>query len=157
MAEKDEGAVTRLDAARKIVHENELIGKSAIGICDLFSFDEKSKSIAAEGLDGLEASGETTAFHTSITGILRSAVANEKRVGLFLLTDGHDFEGVSAQQIGQQARNLHTPIYPIPLGRTVQLPDIELTMVSAQPSTFVKQKVRLEAAAKFSFLVARVR
>ncbi len=155
MAEKDADGSTRLDAARRLVQEHQLTGESSLGICRVYAFDADSRSAVPEDLDSLQAAGETTYFDTSLSGILRSLTNREQCVGLFVFTDGHDFEGVPPERLGQLARQHHVPIYPVPLGRTVHLPDVAVTMISTQPSIFIGQGTRLEAAVRFRSCGAR--
>ena len=155
MAEKDAESLTRLDAARQLLRKHKLNGRSPLGTTRLFSFDSDSRPLALEALDALTPNGETTLFNTSIGNVMHTLTGKEQAVGLFLFTDGHDFEGQPPERLGRIARQYKLPIYPIPLGRTINLPDVALSMVSAQPSTFIRQKTRLEAAARFRSSPAR--
>ncbi|HUF64185.1 MAG TPA: hypothetical protein VMN36_19065 [Verrucomicrobiales bacterium] len=155
MAEKDADGSTRLDAARLLVQKHQLNGKSPLGICRVYAFDADSRPALPQDLESLQAAGETTYFDTSLSGILRSLTNREQCVGLFVFTDGHDFEGVPPERLGQLARQHGVPIYPVPLGRTVHLPDVAATMISTQPSIFIGQETRLEAALRFRSCGAR--
>lgn len=155
MAEKDAGSLTRLDAARQLIRKHELHGTTALGTTRLFSFDSDSRPLAPDALDTLTASGETTLFNTALGNLMHTLSGKEQAVGLFVFSDGHDFEGLPPERLGKIASQYKLPIYPIPLGRTVNLPDVSLSMVSAQPSTFIRQKTRLEAAVRFRSCPAR--
>ena len=155
MAEKDADSLTRLDAARQLIRKHELNGRSPLGTTRLFSFDSDSRPLLPAALDTLTPSGETTFFNTSLGNLMHTLTGKEQAVGLFLFTDGHDFEGQPPERLGKIARQYKLPIFPIPLGRTINLPDVSVSMVSAQPSTFIRQKTRLEAAVRFRSCPAR--
>lgn len=147
MREKDtQGGLPRLDAARQLLRENGLHGTSALGEVRLFSFSENARAITPDGLALLRADGETTRFHESLSTALAELRTEEHCVGLFVLSDGHDFEMTPPAHTAQIARANRAPIYTIPLGRTQTFPDISVRMASYQPSTFVKQRVKLQAA-----------
>lgn len=149
MAEKDADGSTRLDAARALIAKHHLAGRSDIGLGQVHQFDVESKPVAPENLDNLQPTGETTHFDASLRQVFKSTKSDQRSAGLILFTDGHDFEGIPPERTGKAALQQHVPIYPVPLGKTVQLPDIGVTMISTQPMTFVQQKARLEAAVKF--------
>ncbi len=155
MGELDESASSRLDAGRRLIRQHQLVGESPLGNSRLHAFDTESRPVTAEGLNALQANGDTSFFNTSISSVLRSLGTKENCVGLFLFSDGHDFEGVPPERLGKLSQQYRTPIYPVPLGKTVHLPDVAVFMVSTQPSTFVKQKSRLDAAVRFRSCGAR--
>ena len=155
MAEVDESASSRLDAGRRMIRQHKLVGESPLGNIHLHAFDTESRPVTTEDFNALQANGDSSFFNTSLSGILRTLGTKENCVGLFLFTDGHDFEGVPPERLGKLARQYRTPIYPVPLGKTVHLPDVAVFMVSTQPSTFVKQRSRLDAAVRFRSCGAR--
>ena len=141
---------TRLDTARRLLAESGLAGsggaeESEIGELRFFQFDESATPLVAQQLPALEATGETTAFHQSVSSILGELESGENGVGLFLFSDGHDFEMVSAKRTGQIARSKQVPIYPVALGKEQLVPDLSVNIASYQPHTFIKQMVRIQA------------
>ncbi len=144
------GQVRRLDAARRILAESGLMNaeKDAPGEVRLFEFAENSRPLAAGEIPALEATGETTRFHQSLSAVLDALRTDEHGVGLFLFSDGHDFEMVSAERTAQLARSKQVPIYPVAMGKQQTIPDVSLHIASYQPYTFVKQQSRLQAAVR---------
>ncbi|MEX2577681.1 MAG: vWA domain-containing protein [Verrucomicrobiales bacterium] len=151
MGEADSaGQMRRLDAARRILAESGLMTteKEAPGEVRLFAFSGGSRPLASGELPAVDAVGETTLFHQSVSEVLDALGKDEHGVGLFLFSDGHDFEMVSAERTAQLARSKHVPIYPIALGTQQTIPDVSLHIASYQPYTFVKQQSRLQAAVR---------
>ena len=149
MAEKDASGASRLDAARALIRRYQMEGESPAGEFKVWQFDSDSRIVPPGGLDFLKPAGTTTQFDTSLGNVLRSLSGSEQYPGLFVFTDGHDFEHVPVARLGKLARSMRVPIYPVSVGRAVEVPDISVAMISSQPSTFVKQKSRLEAALRF--------
>ena len=150
MKERDApGQTTRMDAARKMLIESKLIPNSGvdigIGETRFFQFDETAAPLSAEQLPHLRPIGETTRFHQSIRSILSGLGRGENCIGLFLFSDGHDFEQKPARRTAELARAKLAPIYPIALGKPQTIPDAALSIASYQPSTFIKQQVQIQA------------
>ncbi len=150
MAEADgEDQATRLDTAKKMIAESGLLESedvsSQIGEVRWLHFDEDAIVIDPGYLPSLRPKGESTALHTSINTVLGELRPGENGVGLFLFSDGHDFEMVSPRRTGQLARAKHIPIYPVALGKEQLIPDISVSIASYQPHTFIKQIVRIQA------------
>ena len=133
---------SRIDTARKLRADSGLIGAkqaSKLGDVRLFGFDEDARSLPENGLLTLAADGGTTSFHSSISSILNAVKTDEQCVGMFVFSDGHDFENVPVNQTSQLARARQTPIFPIPIGKQQTIPDITVNIASYSPYTFVKQ------------------
>ncbi|HEX2749184.1 MAG TPA: hypothetical protein VHM91_14350, partial [Verrucomicrobiales bacterium] len=135
----------RIDAARKLLRDNGLDGPSPLGEVRLFSFSDTARPQTADGLAVLRPEGETTRFHESLGTVFGGIGPGENCVGLFVLSDGHDFEMTPAARTAQLARANRTPVYTIPFGKSQPFPDISVRMASWQPYTFVKQHVKLQA------------
>lgn len=135
----------RIDAARKLMHDNGMDAPSALGDVRVFSFSDTARPLNADSLAVLRADGETTRVHESLASVLRTVAPEENCVGLFVLSDGHDFEMTPAGRTAQLARASRTPLFTIPFGRAQAFPDISVRMASWQPYTFVKQRVKLQA------------
>lgn len=153
MNEKDDqDQATRLDTARRLLAESGLIGPSdaggEIGEVRLFHFDATANPLAPRLLPALEATGETTLFHQSITSTMESLRTGEHCIGLFLFSDGHDFELTPSQHTAQLARSRQTAIYPVALGRDQTIPDVSVNIASYQPYTFVKQRAQVQATVR---------
>ncbi|MFN0129955.1 MAG: hypothetical protein ACKV19_25095 [Verrucomicrobiales bacterium] len=140
----------RLDAARRALAESGLFAASELGELRVFAFDADARIAAADVLPSLAPVGETTRFHQSLTTLLGTLRPGEQSAGLFLFTDGHDFEKVSAARTGQAARARRTPIFPVMIGKPRLIPDVAVHMASHQPFTFVGQRVRLQAVVRFT-------
>ena len=141
---------TRLDMARRLLGESGMLVsddgvRSEIGEVRFFQFHDSATPFVSQQLPGLVASGETTRFHQSIGDMLGELRSGENGVGLFLFSDGHDFEMVSTKRTGQIAGAKQVPIYPVALGREQLVPDISVNIASYQPHTFVKQMTRIQA------------
>lgn len=152
MAEKDAiDNVMRLDAARKLIAENGLTGneKPDLGIVRRFSFDSEARP-ARKDLSDLKPDGDTTQMHESLSSVLDAAAKDEYCIGLFLFSDGHDFEMIPANRTAQIARTKGVPIFPVALGREDVIPDLSTYIVSYQPYTFVSQSVTIQAALRLT-------
>jgi len=147
MQEKDTpDSVQRIDAARSLLRKHGLTGSSALGDVRLFAFSDSARPLSTEGLAVQRADGETTRFHESLGTVFGALAPGENCVGLFVLSDGHDFEMTPPARTAQLARTSRSSIYTIPFGKTQSHPDISVRMASWQPYTFVRQRVKLQAA-----------
>ncbi len=135
----------RIDAAKKLLHETGLDGSSPLGETRLFAFSDTARPLTADTLAVETAAGETTRFHESLGTVLGSLVPNEHCVGMFILSDGHDFEKVPAARTARAAVAAGVPLFPIPFGSGQAFPDLSVRMAAWQPYTFVKQHVKLQA------------
>lgn len=147
MLEPDARAgATRIDEAKRLILRHELHGTSSpLGEVRTFAFADHWNPITTTTLATLRADGETTNFHTSLSTIFSHVRKDEHCVGLFVLTDGHDFENVPAARTAAIARANRIPIYPIPLGKVEIYADLGVRMASYQSSTYVKQVAKLQA------------
>jgi len=146
MNEKDgENQATRLDTARRWLLDSGLTNTPDLGEVRMFTFQDDARSVSAKDLAGVAANGATTRIHHSLQTVLESLRSNERCAGLFVFSDGHDFEQVSAARTGQMARAKQAPIFPVPVGRYQTVTDVAVRLASYQPYTFVKQKTRLQA------------
>ncbi len=147
MAQRDVAAGTRLDAARQLLREADLVTSAGVPSKTdwrMFRFaDTATPLAAAHELDG---SGTTTRLHSSITAMLASLHANEGARALILFSDGHDFELTNPAKTGFAARGRQTPIFAVPFGRQGRVRDASVRITSYQPYTYVKQKARIGAS-----------
>ncbi len=146
MNEKDgENQSSRLDTARRLLMDSGLASTPELGEVRLFTFSDDARPLGIGEADTFAANGITTRFHTSLQTAMASLRSHEKCSGLFVFSDGHDFEQIVAARTGQMARAKQTPIFPLPVGRYQTVTDVVVRMASYQPYTFVKQKTRLQA------------
>lgn len=136
---------TRLDSARRMILESGLLDSDEFGDVRLFAFDEDAQPLESAQLPSVEPDGETTIVHQSVRRMMEDVRTDENGVGLFLFSDGHDFQMITAKRTGQFARSRQIPIYPIVLGKDLMVPDISVSIASYQPHTFIKQRVRIQA------------
>lgn len=152
MNEQDaQGGIRRLDAARILLRDSGLAGEeSGIGEVFLHQFDEDSRALSFDDLPGLSAEGKTTRIHSAVRSALEDIGNRENSVGLFLFTDGHDFERIPAEQTAKLARIRKTPLFPVPFGKRQTVPDVSLELTSYRPATFVDQQMQIGAAARLT-------
>ncbi|NNE91734.1 MAG: hypothetical protein HKN23_08815, partial [Verrucomicrobiales bacterium] len=144
---------SRIDTARKLLAESglyDLQNDVQIGDVRMFSFSEDASPLAKGGLLILNADGETTQFHSSLSSVLGTVKPLEHCVGLFLFSDGHDFELAPTTRTTQLARAKQTPIFPVPIGREQTVPDVSVNIASYQPYTFVRQVATIQASVRIS-------
>jgi hypothetical protein len=147
MAQRDVEAGTRMDAAKNLLRDADLLTLAdapANPLIRMFRFSETATPLAGAG--ELDASGPTTRIHSSVSGILSSLRANEGARAIVLFSDGHDFELVNPAKTGLATRARQTPIYAIPFGRQGKVRDASVRITSYLPYTYVKQKARITAA-----------
>ncbi len=137
---------TRLDASRAALLASGLMQNSELAETRLFAFAEKGDARAPAELPALRAEGESTRLHESVTDMLGALRPGERPVGLFLFTDGRDFEGVSAARTVQAATARQTALFPVPVGRVDSSPDVAVRLTGSQPSTFVRQQTQIQAS-----------
>lgn len=153
MREKDSpDHAMRLDAARRILLESGLLGAedaaSSLGDVLLFQFDVSARPLAGSQLLALHADGETTQIHQSVRTMLDALPADANCVGVFLFTDGHDFEFTPADRTASLVRSHQAALYPLALGRLQTVPDVAVSIASFQPYTFVNQRAKILATVR---------
>jgi hypothetical protein len=144
MLQRDVEAGTRMDAAKNLLRDAELLsssGASASPQMRMFRFSEAAAPLT--GMEDLDASGSTTRFHSSVSGIMGSLRATEGARAIVLLSDGHDFELVNPAKTGLSTRARQTPIYAVPVGRQGKVRDASARITSYLPYTYVKQKAKI--------------
>ena len=147
MMQRDVEAGTRLEAAKRLLTDAELLtadGVPASTSARFFKFSETATAIARA--DELTADGTTTRIHSSVIAMLGSLRANETARALILFTDGHDFEMVNPTKTGFAARARQTPLYAVAIGKQGKVRDVSVRITSYQPYTYVKQKARITGA-----------
>ncbi len=147
MAQSDVEQGTRVQAAKMLLEESELVTRSGMPANQgvrLFRFGPEATPITSSTL--LSAEGATTRFHSSLQGMLSSLRSNERATALILLSDGHDLEMVNPAKTGFTARSRQVPIFAVPLGRQGKVRDVAVRITSFQPYCYVKQKARISAA-----------
>lgn len=147
MAQTDVDKASRLEAAKNLLQDADLVRRDG-AVNDpalrLFEFSDDAIPVSRPLMD-LNAKGQTTRLHRSITTMLGSLGASEGAKALILLTDGHDFEMVNPAKTGLIARQRQVPIYAVPLGKQGQVRDVSVHSTSYQPYCYVKQKARISA------------
>ncbi|BCX47332.1 hypothetical protein HAHE_12400 [Haloferula helveola] len=149
MQTADLDGATRFDIARKTVLED-LLPSAGDTPVDLFLFDHTARPVSPAGLEGIpEADGDETKIHSSVERIVAST-HNPPPAGLFLFTDGHDFEGEPPSRTARAARAREIPIFTVPTGTPATAPDVSLRIASYHPYTFIGQSTRLSASIRTS-------
>jgi hypothetical protein len=147
MMQRDVAAGTRLDSARQLLRDADLVTSAGVPSKSdwrMFRFaDTATPLAAAHELDG---TGATTRLHSSIAAMLGSLHANEGARALVLFSDGHDFELTNPAKTGFAARARQTPIFAVPFGKQGKVRDASVRITSYQPYTYVKQKARIGAS-----------
>lgn len=138
----------RLDAALNLLQTAKLENDATT--LRWFAFSDDARPITPDQLEALRPDGDTTHFHTSITTLLASLAPGQQAEALLLFTDGHDFEMVSPTKTAMAARARETPVYAIPIGSHGQVRDVSLRMTHYQPYSYVRQKSRISAMARFT-------
>jgi hypothetical protein len=147
MAQRDVEAGTRMDAAKHLLQDAELLSLSGAPnnpLLRMFRFSETASPLSSG--EELDTSGATTRIHSSVNGILASLRATEGARAIVLLSDGHDFELVNPAKTGLATRARQTPIYAIPFGRQGKVRDASARITSYLPYTYVKQKAKITAS-----------
>ena len=147
MMQRDVAAGTRLDAAKQLLRDAELLTPAGVPAKDdwrMFRFADTATPLA--GAYELDGSGATTRVHSSVNAMLGSLHANEGARAMILFSDGHDFELTNPAKTGFAARARQTPIFAVPLGKLGKVRDASVRITSYQPYTYVKQKARIGAS-----------
>ena len=145
MAQRDTEQGTRSDAVQALLRESGIAKGDVMAETDIRLFRFSGDAAPLQRLSQLDASGETTRIHTSVTSVLGGLGANEAARAIILLSDGHDFELVNPTPTGFNARARQTPIYAVPIGRQGRVRDVSARIANWQPYTYVKQKARITA------------
>jgi len=143
MKEPHRDGSSRIDAARAHLE--------AAGVLDAndrrlqwFTFSSTAAPSDAEQIRLAPCDGQTTKIDTSIAALLR--MTNQAPpAGLFILSDGHDFDLVPPGEIARRTRARDIPIFTIPYGTMESARDVSVSIANYHPHTFVRQKTRLEA------------
>lgn len=141
----DAGKLTRFDAARELIWDAGLASRANGGAAAdvrLFEFAGNASPITGPLAD-LKADGRTTEINTSVMTMLDSLGPGQSARGLFLLTDGHDFEMVNPEKTALEARTRQTPIYAVTLGGDTTVRNVSVRMGSFEPFYYAKQTIRL--------------
>ena len=143
MAEPHRNGSSRFDAARADLE--------AAGITDdnggrhrFFLFAETAAPLPADALRLGGADGATTLIDTSVAALLRMA-SQPPPAGLFVLSDGHDFDLTPPGETARRTRARDIPIFTIPYGTVESARDVSVRIANYHPHTFVRQKTRLAA------------
>jgi hypothetical protein len=142
MREPHRSGSSRLDAARADL--------DAAGVLDandgrhrFWTFSAKAAPTSPDALRLAQATGDTTRMHASVASLLREAPADP--AGLFILSDGHDFELVPPGDTARLTRTRELPVFTIPYGTAESARDVAVRIANYHPHTFVRQRTRLEA------------
>lgn len=146
MTQDDEGGTTRLDAARKVLRDNGFLSGNSSDDVDirLFQFDEDAQAITPKAIESVNAEGDTTQFHKSISSMANS-VSNTDIEAMILLSDGHDFELAGVARSAEVARRKRFPIFAVPFGKTGKVRDIAVRIDNYQPYAYIKQETQISA------------
>ena len=150
MRQTDSGKLSRLDAVRTLLWDTGLEPKQGVGVSGdvrLFEFSANATPIT-KPLNEINAQGTITHFDDSIRTMLGSLGPAQGTNGIFLLTDGHDFQLTNPSQTGLAARMRQAPIYAIPFGGAGIVRDLSVRITSYQPVYYVRQLIRINAAVR---------
>ena len=139
MKQTDAEGQRRFDYARNLIKDN--IDKDAV---DIYQFSTSTNKISFEDLDSLEPNKPDTRFHKSF-GHLISQYTEYSLKQIILLSDGHDFDGISPQRTADLVKNGHASIYALPIGGEGAVRDLSVLLSASQDFTFINQKVQLTA------------
>jgi hypothetical protein len=142
------GNVTRLQAAKDMVHDAGLLEPNSDTWVRFFKFGANAMPVGTESLDAMKADEPTTDFYHSVETMVDSARNGESIKGLVLLTDGHDLELSSPARTASAARSRFIPIYAAPLGGEGYVRDASVRITNYQPYYFVHQKARISAVVR---------
>ena len=148
MKQRDAGSKTRLDAAKDLLANANIVGQNGIASdprLRLFEFSDDARPVQQSILDLMPA-GKTTRFHKVLGTMLNTPGSDEAVNAIILLTDGHDFELVNPAKTGTLARNRQAPIYAVALGKQGKVRDVATRISGFQPYCYVKQKTRVNAS-----------
>ncbi len=143
MNEAHRDGASRIDAARAHLE--------AAGLLDggdkrlrWFTFSETATACDAAQIRLAPGDGQTTRIDTSVAALLRMS-GQTPPAGLFLFSDGHDFDLVPPGETARRTRARDIPIFTIPYGTLESARDVSVSIANYHPHTFVRQKTRLEA------------
>ncbi len=151
MVQKDTAQGTRLQAAKSLLAEAELVnadGAPANREIRLFKFADSALPI--DNTQKLDGSGTTTRFQTSLANVLGAPVPNETARALIVLSDGHDFELVNPGKTGFTAKARQIPIYAVAMGKTGKVRDVATRIIGYQPYCYAKQKARVSVSLRMA-------
>ena len=147
MKQRDVESQMRLDAAKNLLADASVVTRN--GLLEnphvrLFEFSDDARPVEKSVLD-LAPKGKSTRLNKSVLTMLSTLAAGDSANALILLTDGHDLELVNPVKTGAAAHARQVPIYAVPFGKQGKVRDVSVHIVSFQPYTYVKQKVRISA------------
>ena len=148
MKQRDVNRATRLDAAKNLLQEANVVSSGGMPESPhlhLYEFSADAQPMLKSVLD-VQPNGASTRLHKSVTTMLSGSGAGEAINALILLSDGHDHELVNPVKTGSAARVRQIPIYAVALGKQGKVRDISARITSYQPYCYVKQKARVSAA-----------
>jgi hypothetical protein len=148
MKQRDAGSKTRIDAAKELLTDADIVAQNGIATdprLRLFEFSDDARPIPHSILD-LAPDGKITRFHKALGTMLNTPGSDEAINAIILLTDGHDFELVNPAKTGTLARNRQAPIYAVALGKQGKVRDVAVRISGFQPYCYVKQKTRVNAS-----------
>ncbi len=134
---------SRIDAARADLEQAGVLRPDDRSI-RYFRFAETARPSTAEALHKIAADNPTTRFDTSVAAILKGA-SQPPPAGLFILSDGHDFDLVPPGDTARRTRARDLPVFTIPYGTAESARDISVRIANYHPHTFLRQTTRLEA------------
>lgn len=143
MAEPHHDGSSRIDAARADLEKAGVLHEHG-GFHRFYAFAESTQPMTPDSLRLTVADVTTTRFDTSLTELLRMA-GQPQPAGVFLLSDGHDFDQVPPAETARRSRARDIPIFTIPYGTAESARDVSVRIANYHPHTFVRQTTRLEA------------
>jgi hypothetical protein len=142
MKEPHRSGSNRIDAARADLEAAGVLHPHA-GRHRFFTFAERATPINPEFMGLAQATGESTRIDSAVASLLRAAPADP--AGLFILSDGHDFELAPPGDTARRTRTRDLPIFTIPYGTAESARDVAVRIANYHPHTFVRQRTRLRA------------
>ncbi len=142
MKEPHRDGSSRIDAVRNDLESAKLLNHGD-GKHRFMTIAETAKTATPDLIKTMQADGVTTRMHTSVSAILKM-MGQKRAAGLFILSDGHDFDLIAAGETARATRARDLPIFTIPYGTAESARDVSIRIANHHPHTFVRQRTQLE-------------
>ncbi|MCM8528709.1 MAG: hypothetical protein NE327_19445 [Lentisphaeraceae bacterium] len=139
MKQTDTEGQRRFDYARNLIKEH--IDKESV---DIYQFSTAADKVSFDDLDSYEPVKPDTHFHKSFSHLV-SQYSEYSLKQIIVLSDGHDFGGISPQRTAELVKNGHASIYALPIGGEGAVRDLSVLLSASQDFTFINQKLQLTA------------
>lgn len=137
MSVEDVEGRARLRAALELALSGSTPGEVARLDHRLFGFAERVRPLARAQADGLSADGHGTDLPGAIEEVLRQIPAGAELGGLVVLSDGIQTAETDPARSVMLAGVRACPVYPVPLGGPVEVPDVSVRVGGGRLVSFV--------------------